>query len=193
MLDATRAAAADDPDLLYKVASLYARFDQRPTAEEVLQQVMRMAPNHASAANDLGYSWSDSGRNLPQAESLIRIAVAAEPDNEAFLDSLGWVLYKRGKFEEARTYLERAVGPAAFPDPTVLDHLGDTLYRMSRFDEANQQWQRSLKGIGEGEPARSDLRQLRLQLIQKLKESEGNKPVDVAPVVESASTVQAKK
>ena len=77
----------------------------------------------SGASNDLGYEWTDQGKNLSAAESLIRTAVAAEPDNQSFLDSLGWVLYKRGKFDEARKYLELAVGPAAFPDPVVLDHL----------------------------------------------------------------------
>jgi tetratricopeptide (TPR) repeat protein len=194
VLDATRAAVASDPDLLYNVAQLYAHLDQKQTCEDVLQQVVRIDPAHASASNDLGYTWADQGRNMAEAESLIRVAVNAEPDNESFLDSLGWVLYKRGKFDEARRYLEQAVGPAAFPDPVVLDHLGDTLYRLSRNDDATKQWQRSLKGIGEGEPDRDDLKQLRIQLIQKLKEAESHKPVDVAPTVESATaSIQAKQ
>ncbi|HSV13717.1 MAG TPA: tetratricopeptide repeat protein, partial [Tepidisphaeraceae bacterium] len=114
--------------------------------------------------------------------------------NESFLDSLGWVLYKRGKFTEARKYLEQAVGPAAFPDPVVLDHLADTLYRLSQNADATKLWQRSLKGIGEGEPDRDDLKQLRIQLIQKIKDAEANKPVEVAPTVEgTTSTAQAKQ
>jgi predicted Zn-dependent protease len=192
ILDATRTAVADDPDLLYAVAQLYGRIDQKTTAEEVLQQVVHLDPSHAGASNDLGYQWADEGKNLASAESLIRVAVTAEPDNQSFLDSLGWVLYKRGKFDEARKYLDLAVGPAAFPDPVVLDHLGDTLYRLSLSADAAREWQRSLKGIGEGEPDRIDLRQLRLQLLQKLKESEAHTPVEVAPVVESGTAAQAK-
>jgi predicted Zn-dependent protease len=196
VLDATRAAVADDPDLLYNVAQLYAHFEQKQTTEDVLQQVVKLDPNHASASNDLGYTWADEGKNLAGAESLIRVAVAAEPDNESFLDSLGWVLYKRGKFAEARQYLEQAVGPAAFPDPVVLDHLADTMYRLQQTAEATKLWQRSLKGIGDGEVDRDDLKQLRLQLIQKIKDAEANKPVEVAPTVESAAatgTAQAKQ
>jgi predicted Zn-dependent protease len=194
VLDATRAAVADDPDLLYNVAQLYAHFDQKQTTEDVLQQVVRLDPTHPSASNDLGYTWADQGKNMATAEQLIRVAVAAEPDNESYLDSLGWVLYKRGKFDEARKYLEQAVGPAAFPDPVVLDHLADTLYRLHQTADAAKLWQRSLKGIGEDEPDRDDLKQLRLQLREKIKAVEANKPVDVAPTVESAAaTVQAKQ
>lgn len=194
VLDSTRTATASDPDLLYNLAQIHARLDQKQACEDVLQQIVRLDPAHASASNDLGYTWADQGKRMAEAESLIRVAVAAEPDNESFLDSLGWVLYKRGKFDEARSYLEQAVGPAAFPDPIVLDHLGDTFYRLSRNTDAARQWQRSLKGIGEGETDRDDLKALRLQLLQKIKAAETNKPVQVAPTVESAAaTVQAKQ
>ena len=192
LIDGTRIAVGNDADLLYSIAQLYSRIDKKSAAEDVLQEVVRLDPTHAGASNDLGYEWTDQGRNLAVAETLIRTAVAAEPDNQSFLDSLGWVLYKRGKFDEARKYLELAVGPAAFPDPVVLDHLGDTLYRLSLASEAAREWQRSLKGIGDGEPDRSDLKELRLQLLQKLKESDAKKPVEVAPVVESDAGAQAK-
>jgi tetratricopeptide (TPR) repeat protein len=183
VLDQTRSAAAavGDADLLYSVAQLYEQIDNKPTAEQLYQQVIQLDPTHAGASNDLGYEWADEGKNLPGAERLIRVAVAAEPDNESFLDSLGWVMYKQGKFDEARKYLEQAVGPADFPDPVVLNHLGDTLYRLSRSADAAKVWQRSLKGIGDGEVDRDDLKELRPQLEQKIKAVQANQPADVAP------------
>jgi tetratricopeptide (TPR) repeat protein len=183
VLDQTRSAAAGvgDADLLYSVAQLYEQIDNKPTAEQLYQQVIGLDPTHAGASNDLGYEWADEGKNLPRAERLIRVAVAAEPDNESFLDSLGWVMYKQGKFDEARKYLEQAVGPADFPDPVVLNHLGDTLYRLSRSADAAKVWQRSLKGIGDGEVDRDDLKELRPQLEQKIKAVQANQPADVAP------------
>ncbi len=145
-----------------------------------MQQVVKLDASHAGACNDLGFEWADQGKNLPRAEALIRIAVAAEPDNEAFLDSLGWVLYKRGNFAEAKKYLQQAIGPSAFPDPAILDHLGDTLYRLSKTDDARKTWQRSLEGLGDSALDQSDNKQLRLQLMQKIKEVDAKKPVDVA-------------
>ncbi len=184
LLDTTRAAVTGDADLLYSVASLYSSMDQKQTAEDLLVQVIESDPAHAAACNDLGFQWANDGRNLSDAETLIRRAVEAEPDNQSFLDSLGWVLYKRGQFEQARKQLELAVGPV--PDPAVLDHLGDTLYRLTRADDAKQTWQQSLKGLGDRPTTRDDLKQLRLQLLQKIRQVEAKRPVDVAPALSTS-------
>jgi predicted Zn-dependent protease len=196
VLDSARTAVARDPDLLYYVAHLYERIDQRPMMLQLLEEVVRMDPGHAAASNDLGYTWADEGKNLDRAEQLVRVAVEAEPDNQSYLDSMAWVEYKRGKFAEARDYLDRAIGPANRPDPVVLDHLGDTLYRLDRPKDAARQWTRSLKRVEESTAAgleRDDLKELKLHLLSKLKQQEAGRPVDVAPVVETPkSATQAK-
>jgi predicted Zn-dependent protease len=185
VLDATRSAVADDADLLYYVANLYSSIGRQKTTEEILQQVLQLDPNHAPANNDLGYFWTDQGRNLSRAEAMIRLAVRAEPDNQSFLDSLGWVLYKRGQFDEARRYFEQAIGAAARPDPVVLDHLGDALYRLNKKPDAINQWKRSMDRLNDT-PERDELKILRLKLQQKLKQADSGEPVDVAPIVDSA-------
>jgi tetratricopeptide (TPR) repeat protein len=190
-LDQARASVAGNADALYPLASLYDDLDQRPTAEDVLAEVLRLDPTHAGASNDLGFSWADAGRNLDRAEALIRTAVAAEPDNAAFLDSLGWVLYKRGRFAEARPLLERAAGPAPSPgDPAVLDHLGDTLYRLDRRDDAERTWQRALAALTDG-GAGDDQPALRLQLQQKVKQAAARRKVDVAPLAAATKTAKS--
>jgi tetratricopeptide (TPR) repeat protein len=184
VLDSARTAAGQDPDLLYYLAHLYERVDQKSTTEKILQQIVQIDPHHASANNDLGYSWAEQGKNLSRAEEMIRIALNQEPDNESFLDSLGWVLYKRGKFAEARKYLDQAVAPASFPDPVVLDHLGDTLYRLRDTAAAKSNWQRAMQRLSvltEAGAQRDDLAQLKLALQQKLKLLEQNQPATVAP------------
>ncbi len=183
-LDATRSAAAQDPDLLYYVASLYGRIDQKDMTEQVLEQVLRIDPTHAAACNDLGYGWADAGKNLSHAESLIRIAVTAEPDNQSFLDSLGWVLYKLGKFEPAKKALDEAIGTSNLPDAVVLNHLGDTQYRLNQSADAAKTWKRSQDRIAASNAAgdnRDELKQLRLELQAKLKQLESGAPVSVAP------------
>lgn len=183
-LDATRTAGANDPDLLYFVANLYTRIGQREMTEQVLADVLKVDARHPAASNDLGYSWADQGKNLDRAEELVRVAVAAEPDNQSFLDSLGWVLYKRGKFAEARQALDEAIGTSSLPDPIVLDHLGDTLYRLDLKADASKQWKHSQQRLGDvGSLAdeRDELRQLRLQLEQKLKQVQAGQPATVAP------------
>ncbi len=187
VLDAMHKAVADDPDLLYYVAHLYTRVDQKDMTEQVLGEVLKLDPVHAPASNDLGYGWADRGVNLDRAEVLVRQAVEQEPDNQSFLDSLGWVLYKRGRFDEARAFLAQAIGTSAHPDPVVLDHMGDALYRLGRTDEAGREWRRSLDRLDDvGAATRDDLKQLKLQLLQKIKQGEEHKPINVAPVVEQA-------
>lgn len=193
-LDATRTAAAGDPDLLYMVANFYTRIGQRDMTEKVLADVLKVDPKHPAASNDLGYDWADQGQHLDRAEELVRIAVAAEPDNQSFLDSLGWVLYKRGKFAEARTALDEAIGTSSLPDPIVLDHLGDTLYRLNLKPEAMAQWKHSQKRLGDAGPeadTRDELRELRVQLEEKLKQLQAGEPVTVAPTA-SEPAKQAK-
>ncbi|MDB5320468.1 MAG: Tetratricopeptide 1 repeat-containing protein [Phycisphaerales bacterium] len=190
VLDAARQAVANDPDLLYYIAHVYGRIDQKQTEEQLLEEVIRLDPRNAPASNDLGYGWADEGKRLSEAENLIRIAVEAEPDNQSFLDSLGWVLYKRSKFAEALIYFEKAIGPATRPDPVVLDHMGDVLYRLSHGGEAVKQWKRAQERLDQVDSEREDLKKLRLQLMQKLHQQETGKPVDVAPTAEAA---QARK
>ena len=184
VLDAARNAVAHDPDLLYYVAHLYERIDQKPVTERMLEEIIGMDPHHAAASNDLGYTWADEGKNLDRAEALVRVAVEAEPDNQSYLDSMAWVEYKRGKFTEARGFLNRAIGPANRPDPVVLDHLGDTMYRLEQPMDAVKQWKRSLQRLTESGAEREDLKDLRQQLLAKLKQQEQGQPVHVAPVAE---------
>lgn len=197
VLDAAQASVAKDADLLYYVAHLYTRIGQESVTEDTLAKVVKLDPNHASASNDLGYSWADKGQNLDRAEQLIRTAVEAEPDNQSFLDSLGWVLYKRSKFDEAAEQLEAAIAPATLPDPVVLDHLGDTLYRLGRTEDATAQWRRARQRLAQLQSENiadsPDRRQLRLELQKKLEQVKAGQPVTVAPVVEpSAKARQAK-
>jgi tetratricopeptide (TPR) repeat protein len=190
LLDAARAALADDPDHLYQLAHLYAAAGNREANEQVLRQVLSLEPSHPPASNDLGYTWAERGENLAQAESLIRQAVDAEPANASFLDSLGWALYKRGKFAEARGHLEKSIAiEKARADPVVLDHLGDALYRLGDRDAAGKQWEQAGAKIAERGPAadgRDDLKQLKTELDRKASQLKAGEPVTVSPVVEEA-------
>jgi tetratricopeptide (TPR) repeat protein len=194
VLDATRAAVAQDPDLLYQVAHLYERVGQQATTEKVLTDVLNLEPDHAPAANDLGYSLAEGGRDLGRAEALARLAVRAEPANASFLDSLGWVLYKRGKLAEAREHLAKSAqapgeDSADGPDPVVLDHLGDAIYRLGDAAAAGEQWGRASRRLADmpaDQRDRDDLKQLRLQLDRKRKQLEAGQPVTTAPLAETA-------
>lgn len=182
VLDSMKSTAGNDVDYLYYLSHLYTMIGQKGAGEELLQTCLSIDSNYSPAANDLGYSWADEGKNLPRAESLIRLAVAAEPDNQSYLDSLGWVLYKNGKFDDAAKYLKQAVDAAVSPDPIVLNHFGDALYRLGKKTDAIRQWKRSNEQLANQPPDREDTRGLKLQLENKLKQAGKDTPVAVAPI-----------
>ncbi len=186
VLDETRTQMTKEPDLLYYLSGLYQRVGEKETSEAVLEQVIDIDPQHAAACNDLGYTWAEQNKNLLRAESLVRTAVQKEPDNQSYLDSLGWVYYKRGRFEQAAASLETAIVASPLPDPIILDHLGDAMYRLDRKDEAATLWKRSQKRLGRagGDEERDEIRQLRLQLQQKIEQSDAGRPVNVAPTAD---------
>jgi tetratricopeptide (TPR) repeat protein len=189
-IDDFRSAVGTDPDQLYAAAGLYTRVDQKLKSEDVLEQVLRVDPQHVSASNDLGYFWADQGKNLAKAEALIRAAVEAEPDNESFLDSLAWVLYKRGEFLQSRKFLQQAIASSESPDPVMLDHLGDVMYQLNDTTQAQELWKRSLTGITTANVERSDLAPLRLKLEAKLKQASSGGKVNVAPTAQKQINTQ---
>ena len=177
-----RRTAAGDSDLLYYVSHLYAMINDQKSAESVLNEALKVDPQHSSAANDLGYFLAQQGRDLDRAESLVRIAVQQEPDNQAFLDSLGWVMYKRGRIEPAREYLEKAIAQTINPDPVVLDHLGDAYYRLGRQDDAVARWREAAKVLENPAMTQGEYATTRATLLQKLRAVDQGLPVTPSPL-----------
>ena len=162
--------ADDDPptdeaplraEVAYAVGAA-ARILDRPIEvhEAFLALALELDPQHAIAANDLGYLWADRGERLDEAERLLEMAHRLRPDNGNIIDSLGWLRYKQGRLndlppppqggdatalEGAITLLERAVSLLTESNsPVPLDQLGDALWRAGRRDEAIARWREAL-------------------------------------------------
>jgi tetratricopeptide (TPR) repeat protein len=181
-----RRSAAGDSDLLYETSNLYVRINDEKSAESVLEEALKVDPQHSSAANNLGYYLAQQGRDLDRAEALVRIAVTAEPDNQAFLDSLGWVMYKRGRLEPAREFLEKAVAQTINPDPVVLDHLGDAYYRLGRKDDAIKRWETAREGLeslGRGQTLPREYLTTQQNVIMKLAAVRDGRQANTAAIV----------
>ncbi|VTU01317.1 tetratricopeptide repeat protein : Tetratricopeptide repeat protein OS=Singulisphaera acidiphila (strain ATCC BAA-1392 / DSM 18658 / VKM B-2454 / MOB10) GN=Sinac_5500 PE=4 SV=1: TPR_14: TPR_2: TPR_2: TPR_2 [Gemmataceae bacterium] len=148
-------AKADRASVRYALAGAYWGAKKADEAEAELRAILDADPDHAAAANDLGFHLADQSRDLPEAERLVRHAIAtdrlarrkagdAEPESAAYLDSLGWVLFRRGQLAEARAELERAAAlPSGAVDPVVWDHLGDVQFRLGEKAKAKAAWERS--------------------------------------------------
>jgi tetratricopeptide (TPR) repeat protein len=150
------ANAADRARVRYALAGALWAAKKHSEAEAELRAVLDADPDHAGAANDLGYHLADQGRNLDEAERLVRHAIAADaadrrkaadpdPHNAAYLDSLGWVLFRRGKHAEAKEWLGKAAAlPDGAADGTVHDHLGDVCFRLGDKPAAKAHWEAAL-------------------------------------------------
>jgi hypothetical protein len=68
--------------------------------------------------------------------------------------------------------------------------MGDVLYRLSKQDQALKQWKRAEERLKQMVSDREDLKKLRLQLMQKVRQQEQGQPVEVAPTAQPA---QARK
>ncbi len=148
-------ARADRDRIRYALAGAYWGAKRAAEAEAELRTLLDSDPDHAAAANDLGFYLADAGRDLPEAERLVRHALAvdrqdrkrsgsAELESAGYLDSLGWVLFRQGKLAEARSTLERASAlQAGAIDPIVWDHLGDVLFRAGEKAKAKAAWEKA--------------------------------------------------
>src|SRR5690606_27214181 len=67
--------AGETAQRLYRLSHFYSAASQEEDAERTLQRVLELMPDHTGANNDLGYFWTDAGRNLEQAEKMIRKAL----------------------------------------------------------------------------------------------------------------------
>ena len=119
------------------------RSRQWERAEADFLQALRFVPDQPFVLNYLGYSWTERGRNLPQAKEMIERAVAQRPNDGSMVDSLGWVAMRLGDTVSAVRLLERAaeLEPG---DATVNGHLGDAYWEAGRRLEAVFQWRRAL-------------------------------------------------
>jgi tetratricopeptide (TPR) repeat protein len=130
--------------LLYLKGSFLERMGKTNESLEVMLEILKRDPNHASALNFVGYSWAESGKNLDQAEIYIKRALLHKPKDPFVTDSLAWVYYKKGEYRKALVLLEEAY--AMRPDEAVIaDHLGDVLVKLGRLEEARKYYEIALK------------------------------------------------
>jgi Tfp pilus assembly protein PilF len=148
-------------------------------------------PDHTGANNDLGYFWTDAGKNLDQAEKMIKKALDNQPNNAAYLDSLGWVFYKQGKFNEAIPWFEKAVATPDGMEAEVVQHLGDALYRAGRPGEAAERWMQARtllsETLGNGETLTKDKQKIKTYLDAALAAVKSGATPKLSPIAKETT------
>ncbi len=138
------AAFPDNENLLYEYGLFLDSSGETQRAMSVMQQVIRLQPEHAAALNYVGYTWADRKVHLDKALEYIRRAVKLKPENGYIRDSLGWVYFRLGRLKEARIELEKAIRLSP-DDPAILDHLGDVYLESGRSRDALRAYRRALE------------------------------------------------
>lgn len=151
---AARAAApVRDVELLILQSNILEQLGRNEEALGVLREGQRLAPEHPTLQNNLGYSLLERGDNLEEAARLIEAAIKQDPKSGSTTDSWGWVLFKQGKFKEAEAALRKAVELSPF-SPDIRRHFGEVLLKLGRSEDALEQWERALAFVF---PGRSEL------------------------------------
>ncbi len=178
------AATRPTPRQLYALSHLYQRADDNDNAVLTLRQLLKAAPYHAGANNDLGYFLAERNENLPEAQTMVQRAVDAMPNNPAFMDSLGWVAYKQGRFKDSVDALQSAVNMPQGRDPQLLAHLGDALVRIGNLEQARQSYEESLKLIRNisADKQIKEIRDLAVYLEQILEQLNNGQKPSVTPI-----------
>jgi len=137
-------AYPEDDDLLYEYGLFLDYRGEQRQALDVMQQVIKLQPEHAAALNYVGYTWADKKIQLDKALTYIKRAVELKPENGYIRDSLGWVYYRLGKLKKAIKTLEEAVKLSP-DDPSILDHLADVYLESGRTTAALATYRKALE------------------------------------------------
>ncbi len=197
------------------VAYLLANSLQSDGRESAALAMFRLAleyyPDHAWAANDLGYFLVERHESLDEAERLLEHAYQLMPAQASIADSLAWLRYKTGRFQDqelpdgsttlgAATLLRTALGlPGGDSNPTIHDHLGDTLWRLGDNDRALVSWVRAQQLLfdrltrlrdGGNSPARDRLTGRATRVGAKVDAVRAGQEPEITPLFEDAPADQ---
>lgn len=137
-------SAAED---LAELGNAFLMASDPVAAEECFQSAVDLAPNIASAMNNL--AWLRMERNEIDAATidLIRRALVATPNDSSTLDTAGWLAYRQGRLRDmegsagALTLLQKSLDKAQDKaSPESMDHCADALYRAGEIQQATQLW-----------------------------------------------------
>lgn len=109
VMNAAVAAHPTDPEILYEAAMIAQENGDARLAEERLQKLLSMNPEHVQGNNALGYLWVEENRNLTEARALLEKAYRADPLNPYILDSMGWLCYREGRPQAAREFVSTSL------------------------------------------------------------------------------------
>ena len=143
---------------LFSSGSAHQTLGNFQQAERLLRRAIVLEPNHANAANALGYLYAEQGVHLEEAAALVQHALKFAPTSGAYLDSLGYIYFKQGKLDEALELLEQA--SEQLPDtPEILLHLGAAYGEKGWMEKAVETLERAVQLTPEDSDIGTEIRE----------------------------------
>lgn len=143
VVDQGLALGGDNDRLLFTKGIILHDLGKEAESEAVMEQVIKLNPNHGQALNYIAYALAERGEDLVRAVELITRALDFYPEDGYFLDTQGWIYFKQGDFLKARESLERSVALLG-EDVAVREHYADCLYRVGEAARALESYQIAL-------------------------------------------------
>lgn len=147
-----------NPSPALRLAMLLGEMGRREETNELLEEVVTLAPDDPVALNNLAYSLSASAETLDRALVLAQRANDRAPNTPTILDTLGWVYLKRNQSDDAVRVYQNLVSI----DPsraTWRYHLGMALYQKGAMQAARVELERALTQAP-GEQEAAEIREL---------------------------------
>jgi Flp pilus assembly protein TadD len=127
----------EDTELLSSAAVMYASLGQNDVAITQLEKLLKIAPNHVLAQNNLATLLAEDPQRQEDGMVVIDQAIKVAGRQPALLDTKGTLLLRSGKFQEAVACLEEAtIMPPV--DPRYWLHLAQAYYELGDISAADQ-------------------------------------------------------
>jgi tetratricopeptide (TPR) repeat protein len=128
---------------------LYESKQDWPKAQAIYQKALDLAPDNATASNNLAAVIVRSGGNLNVALSLAQAARRNMPESPGVADTLGWVYYKKGIYDSSVDLFQEALKLSAQnqrpEDAAFHYHLGLAYQKTGKAALARRELEQALK------------------------------------------------
>jgi len=131
------ASHADDPDLLFTVATLRLLTGNRDEAVTMLRKVIALQPKNVLARNNLASLLAENAADRKEALKLIDEAIEIDGQSVELLDTKGMILLRDNKLSEATEFLREAAKRPPY-DPRHLFHLALSYQKAGELDKAGK-------------------------------------------------------
>ena len=144
------------PALYLKSGVLAEQLGELKTADELLQQVIKHAPDNYIGYNQLAWFYASNEIKLSEGIELADKANRLLPNNGNVLDTLGWLHHVKGDYDRAAEILTKANQASDQINTSILFHLAQTQQKLGHTQKAIAYAKKALAT----NPSPSDLAQI---------------------------------